>query len=178
MQDVFVERIVKKKLSVSIILLKILIITASILLAIVLLFVGLFLFTQFVSFAMLLACAAVYGGYMLATSFNLEYETCFTNGQLDVDKIINRRRRKRLISIRCKDVETLGKYKAVDHQNKQYKTRIIACDSEESEDVWYLTLSHNTLGHTLLVFNADERLLEGIKSYIPRQLAFQVFGRF
>ncbi len=177
LQDVFVENIVKKKNTVGIKLLQVLIILAGGILAAVLLFVGLFLFTQFVSFALLLACGAVYGAYMLSTSFNLEFETCFTNGALDVDKIINRRRRKRLISLKCKDIETLGKYKKIDHENRQYKTRIIACDSEEGDDVWYMTLRHSTLGHTLVVINMTERMLDGFKNYIPRQLAFEVFNK-
>ena len=55
--------------------------------------------------------------------------------------------------------------------------RIIACDSEDSEDVWYLTVRHSTLGHTLVVINVTDRMLEGFKAYIPRQLAFEIFNR-
>ena len=177
LQDIFVENIVKKKNTVGIKLLQVLIIFASIVLALILVAVGLVLFSQFAGFALLLACGAVYGAFILSTSFNLEYETCFTNGALDVDKIINRRRRKRLISLKCKDIETMGRYKKVDHVNKQYKTRIIACDDEEGEDVWYLTVRHSTLGFTLVVFNMTDRMLEGFKNYIPRQLAFEVFNK-
>ena len=132
LQDIFVENIVKKKKSISLKLLQVLIILTSIVLALVLLTVGLLFLSGLAGVALLLACGVVYGAYILATSFNLEYETCFTNGALDVDKIINRRRRKRLISLKCKDIETMGRYKKVDHENKQYKTRIIACDSVEA----------------------------------------------
>jgi len=177
LQDVFVERIVKKKTGVGTVFLKIGIILLSIVLAAVLILAGMLFIPQFISFALLLGCGLIYLAYILATSFNVEFETCFTNGSFDVDKIINRRKRKRLISLRCKDVESIGRYKSVDHANKQYKTRIIACSSEDAEDVWYLTLRHNTLGHTLVVFNADERLLNGLKDFIPRQLAFQVFNK-
>ena len=177
LQDIFVENIVKKKKSISLKLLQVLIILTSIVLALVLLTVGLLFLSGLAGVALLLACGVVYGAYILATSFNLEYETCFTNGALDVDTIINRRRRKRLISLKCKDIETMGRYKKVDHENKQYKTRIIACDSEDSEDVWYLTVRHSTLGHTLVVINVTDRMLEGFKAYIPRQLAFEIFNR-
>ena len=51
-----------------------------------------------------------WGGYMLLGMRNIEYEYSFTNGDVTVDKIVNRRSRKRMVSFDCKDVEEMGPY--------------------------------------------------------------------
>ena len=43
-----------------------------------------------------------YVAYRINTSFDVEYEYILTNGELDIDKITNKRRRKRLMTIHCK----------------------------------------------------------------------------
>ena len=48
----------------------------------------------------------------------------------------------------------------------------------DDEDVWYMTFRHYSLGHVLVVINANDRMLDGIKQFIPRQLALKVFGSF
>ena len=45
-----------------------------------------------------LAVAVGYGIYYFASQLNLEYEYIFTNGDFDVDKIISKRSRKRVLS--------------------------------------------------------------------------------
>ena len=62
---------------------------------------------------------------------NLEFEYAATNGDLTVDKIIHRRKRKRVINLDSKDIETMGKYKAADHAQKRYDKRINAARDEK-----------------------------------------------
>ena len=119
---------------------------------------------------MLLIAGAFYGAYYLGTSRNKEFEYIVTNGEMDVDCIMARRKRKRLITVKCKDFEAIGPYDPAKHQNANYKTRIIACDSETSKNVWYCVVNHKTMGRTLVVFNATSRILESFRIFIPRLL--------
>ena len=48
---------------------------------------------------LLLAVGAGYGTYFLVTTSYVEYEYAFTNGELDVDKIIAKKKRSSLVSI-------------------------------------------------------------------------------
>lgn len=43
---------------------------------------------------------SLYGGYILITNMSVEYEYIVTNGEMDIDKIIAKRRRKRLITVK------------------------------------------------------------------------------
>lgn len=175
MGDIFIENLVKKRSTTLETVLKILIIFAGCLIALPLFYLA---FIGFFSGVMaLLAIGAIYGAYRLMSMYNIEFETCFTNGTFDVDKIINRRNRKRLISVNCKDVTAVGKYKAADHAGKSYKVKVIACDSELSEDVWYITVNHSVLGNCLVVFNMTDKLTESFRTFLPRHIAFEAFEK-
>ncbi len=174
MADTYIEYLVKKRSTSKDILLKILIVLAAAGIAILLFLLSPIL-GMFSMFGYLIAFGAIYGAYRLISMMNLEYEYLLTNGDMDIDKIMNRNSRKRLLSVKCSSFEALGPYRAAEHQNKQYQTRIMACSSPSDPDVWYASFKHSKHGHTLLVFNTSERLLEAIRPFISKQLAFQVF---
>ncbi len=168
MSDVYVEYLVVKKSTAKDLLIKIgLYIAAFLIAAVSLVFLmpigagGL---------SLLLACGAFYGAYYVGSSRNQEYEYIVTNGEMDVDCIMARRKRKRLITVKVKDFEAIGVYKPEEHRNKTYQTRIMACDSEDSKNVWYVVVHHKTMGSTLVVFNATARTLEAFRTFMPRLL--------
>ena len=102
--DIFCEYIVKVKRSP----LEILISVLGVFLAAILIFLSLgLLSTAFSSFVLLIDAAIVYGVYILVTHFDVEYEYIFTNGDLDIDKIIAKRKRKRMFSLSVKEFELL-----------------------------------------------------------------------
>lgn len=49
---------------------------------------------------LILACAIIYGTYYLLSGMNIEYEYIFTNGEIDIDKIIAKRKRVHLVTIK------------------------------------------------------------------------------
>lgn len=174
MQDVFIEYLVKKRTTPVTILLKIGIAVAAVLVALlVLTFSG---FLGSLSFlGVVIAVGTVYGAYYLITSQNIEYEYSVTNGEMDVDIIVAQRRRKRLLTVNCKEVEAFGRYKEEDHTQKNYQTKIFACDSPVGEDVWYCSSRQKEKGLTILVFNANEKMLNAIKPYLPRPIMHEAF---
>ena len=175
--DVFVEQIVKKRNTTK----DIAVIVGIILAALILCFVFAIILPALVpilgTLSLFLVAGTIFGAYWLISSMNLEFEYAATNGDLTVDKIIHRRKRKRVINLDSKDIETMGKYKAADHAQKRYDKRINAARDENAEDCWYLTMRHNQFGNILLTFSPDERTLSALKPFIKRQLAVEVFGR-
>ncbi len=166
--DVFIEHLVKKRPTGADTAKKI-----GLVLAVVVILAACILFMppQFLTLSFLILCGACYGAYWLISGMNIEYEYILTNGEIDVDKIIAQRKRKRLITVNVKTFEAFGPYKAAEHANRSYDNRVLACESEDSEGVYYAAFQHSTLGHCLLVFNPDDRVLNGIKSYLPRMVA-------
>ena len=175
--DVFVEQIVKKRNTTK----DIAVIVGIILAALILCFVFAIILPALVpilgTLSLFLVAGTIFGAYWLISSMNLEFEYAATNGDLTVDKIIHRRKRKSVINLDSKDIETMGKYKAADHAQKRYDKRINAARDENAEDCWYLTMRHNQFGNILLTFSPDERTLSALKPFIKRQLAAEGFGR-
>lgn len=175
--DVFVEQIVKKRSTTK----DIAVIAGIILAALILCFAFAIILPMFVpalgAISLFLVAGTIFGAYWLITSMDLEFEYASTNGDLTIDKIIHRRKRKRIINLDSKDIESMGKYQAADHAQKSYDKRINTARDESAEDCWYITMRHNKFGHILLTFSPDERTLNSLKPFIKRQLAVEVFGR-
>ena len=101
-------------------------------------------------------------------SLFLEYECIFTNGDLDVDKIINQRKRERLCTVKCEDVELFKLYRPEEHVGKEYQTKIIAVADEKSNDNYCVVATIKGKGRSLVVFTPDEKIIDSIKKFIPR----------
>jgi hypothetical protein len=117
----------------------------------------------------LLAFGCLYGGYLLFTNMNVEYEYIVTNGEMDVDKIIARRRRKRLLTVNARSFEKFGPFKESDHAGESYSNRVYACTSPNDPGCYYAVLTHQTMGRILLVFSPNDHVLENLKIYVPKQ---------
>jgi hypothetical protein len=102
MMDIFVEQIVKKRLGPK----DYAIITATVFVGLVLIFLSLLI--PAITFLVLIGVCI--GAYYLITSRSLEFEYSVTNGDVTIDKIINRRKRKHVISVDAHEIEEIGKF--------------------------------------------------------------------
>lgn len=125
--------------------------------------------TQFAMFGILFAGLALYGGYYLVTNLDVEYEYIFTNGELDVDKIIAQRKRKRLCSVRIGAAVEFGQVE--DGSNTDgAETYVRASADDEDQTDYFIRLNHKSLGDTVLIFTPNEEMLGLIKPYVPRNI--------
>ena len=168
--DVFIEQIIQKHKE-----LKHLLLTALVIVAIPVLTVVAFIFLQ--SFALFVFAGSIYGAYLVISGFSTEFEYSVTNNDLTVDKIIARRKRKRVISLDIKEIEAFGEYVPETQKSRTYQTRLYCGSHPMAPGQWYLEIRHKKLGHTLLVFEPEERVLEAIKPYLPRLVANDAFRR-
>lgn len=163
--DIFIEQIVAKNPTLKDTLLKVGIgLLAAILSVVFLLLSGMFGLSMF---GMLLAAGCIYGAFYLITGFNVEYEYIVTNGEIDIDKILAKRRRKRLITAKVSAFEKFGAMAEVPASFEG--TTIFASSGNTSED-YYAEFNHSKHGHVRLVFSPDERVLEAIKPFLPRTI--------
>jgi hypothetical protein len=168
--DVFIERLVKKKKDTNDILLTIAVWVGGILLAFILLtlsgklrFIGPFLIFIYAGIA--------YGGYILISGINLEYEYSVTNGDLDIDKIMARRRRKRIFSANIKEFDIIAKVKSekFTDEYRNIANKIKAVSSMDSADLYFACVQYKG-NKTVLYFEPDEKMLNAFKTSIPRKL--------
>jgi len=164
--DTFIEKIVERKKDI----IDYLIIFGSVLgalIAVVIVFFIPFLST----IGLLVVVGIVYGVYRLITSRNIEFEYIVTNGDLDIDKIIAQRKRKRIFSANCKEFDIVAKVKSshYDHNIQSIKNRIHAMSSMDSDNVYFVTLNYKG-NKTVVFFEPDERMLNNFKMFIPRKI--------
>lgn len=114
---------------------------------------------------LILAMAAGYATYFFGTSTYVEYEYTFTNGELDIDKIIAKRKRVELISANVKNFTDFGKY-SEDMPDSEELTTVISSDNIASHE-YYADFECEKYGKTRLIFAPNEKLLEYIKNYLP-----------
>src|SRR5690554_5559375 len=100
--DVFLEKIVERKKTS-----KDTLISIGIVLAIPVAFIVVvnipFIGQLLRGFELIILVGLVYGAYHLIRSRNIEYEYIVTNGELDIDMIMARKKRKRIFSASSKD---------------------------------------------------------------------------
>ena len=73
----------------------------------------------------------------------------------------------------------MGKYRAVDHQSKHYDKKFFTSAKADGSDegAWYIAVrSPKYGGFCRVVFCPEDRVLDSIRPFLPRQLAFELFG--
>lgn len=113
----------------------------------------------------LLAVGAGYLTFNNIQSSYVEYEYTFTNGELDIDKIIAKKKRKSLISVEVSKFTAFGRY-SEDLDEPENMTVVISSDDIASHE-YYADFQHEDYGLTRLVFAPDERMTGNIKKFLP-----------
>lgn len=166
--DTFMEKLVTKRKTIVDHL-----VTAGIILAVILLIILSMSIQvlQDLGIGLIIVAGIVYLGYRLISSRNVEYEYVVTNGDLDIDKIISKRKRKRIFSASCKEFDIVAPVKSdsFDRSVQEIKKRIDASGDIDSPDAWFVTLNYKG-ERTIVIFEPDERMLKNFRIYIPRKI--------
>lgn len=123
---------------------------------------------------LLLIAGVLYGAFKLSTLLNVEYEYIITNGTMDVDKIINKSSRKRMLSFELSTVSRLEKYNPAALNNINAKSVVFACDDNDP-NAYFLVAEKEGKGASYLVFSPDDRIKEAAAKFIPKFIANSAF---
>ena len=162
--DIFVEQLVKKKKTMG----QILAIASTILLAIFLLALSILFLRGLGPIAAIVIVAVFYGAWYLLTAQNIEYEYCVTNGDIDIDRIVAQRKRERIVSVSGCKIESAGKYVPEKWDRRSVDRVVIAAPSDREDNLYYFTYRSKKRGHTLVVFQPDERVRESFSEGLPK----------
>ena len=164
--DNFAEYMVKKRpdsqdnaKKAGIILLAVLLCAASVFLV----------FVTHIPFILVITCAIIYGAYYLISGTSVEYEYAVTNGEMDVDKIIARRKRVHLITV------DVGKFdgEMTDDIPDDTERTVVLCADNTGEGEYYADLETEEYGATRIIFTPNDAVQDAIAAALPRQLRFQ-----
>ena len=126
------------------------------------------------TFSLLLAAGALFGAYKLCTRFNLEYEYIVTNGTMDIDKIINKSSRKRILSFELATVSRIEKFNPAQLSGVNAKELFITCNQDDPGAYLMVSASEGK-GTSYLVFAPDERVRSAIVKFVPKFISNSAF---
>ena len=164
--DVFCEYIVKCKKTT-----KDYFIMAGVYLAAFILSVLLLLFSNYTYGLWLVLIAGVwYGAYFVVKTRYIEYEYALNNNELDIDKIMGKTRRKRMITVDFKQIEICA---AINDEmyKSEYNTKSVAKTynySGESEYEKYFVDFVTQEGKVRVLFNPTDKMKENMSIINPR----------
>ncbi len=123
------------------------------------------------NFLLPIGAAIIWVMVILIRRYNIEYEYIFTNGELDVDKIMNRSKRKRAFSI---DVRKFNVFVKADHADApreiSQSAKVLDFSSGTvNENTYYAVFEHEGK-KTQMIIEPNETLFDSIKMYIPRKI--------
>jgi len=167
--DSFLEYLMVKKLSGKDLALRACIIFFAVLLSLIV-----FVVFLAVSFLRSFSCFAVlcigYLAYILVTRQSIEYEYIFTNGDLDIDIIRGRKFRKRLTSIKCKNIRIMEKTEEILAKTPTGEKTINAVYNPKMGEIYKIEAAKGEGKDVLIFFQPPEKLIAEMKKYNPRNI--------
>ena len=108
----------------------------------------------------------LFGAYKLYSMLSIEYEYIITNSTMDIDKIIAKSSRKRILSFELSEVERIEKYRAELPQDI-LKDCFFACNTGD-ENAYVLIIHPDGKAKQSLVIAPDDRMKEAMKKFLPK----------
>lgn len=119
------------------------------------------------SFGLLLAAAVIYGAYYLFQRLNREYEYIYTGGEVDIDVIYGKAKRQRLITLKPRQIEFMGKSGQYfeKYRNQSGIQKVLDFSDGQKEGQYMVIVNSNQL-KKLVLFSPSDRLVEQMKPYL------------
>ncbi len=167
--DSFVEQIVVKKKTLK----QVLVVAVICVIAVFLIAASILLVRIMGLLSAIVITAVFYGAWYLLTAQNIEYEYCITNDTIDIDCIIAQRKRKRMVSVNGKKIESAGKYVPAQWENRKMDRTVVAAPSQNEDNLYYFTYHSKKNGNTLVVFQPDDRVKDSFYQGLPRLIQLE-----
>ncbi len=168
--DAYIEQIVKNKKTAKDLLIKILMVMsifAVFLLGVVL---GVIINGYFIFIGTALAAFETYFCWYVITGLDREYEYEVTNNNLQIDKIMAKRRRKKILSIDINKIEGFDKL-SENRLNADRCDKVLQLGTYDDDPAQYrFIVQTNKYGKVMVVFAPNQKTLNAIKLYLKPEV--------
>ncbi len=164
--DVFVEQLIRRERPGGEFLFK----CGAVLLGLILITVAFILAGTFFPFFFALIVILEFFAFVYTVK---EFEYSFMNGDVDVDLIQGKRRRRTVCSFSCREVTLMAPLDG--HEGElggSFTSRLDAAISKKAPDRWFLILEREDGGRELLILSPNERLLAAFKGALGRKMEY------
>lgn len=114
-----------------------------------------------------------YLAYFLSSKLFIEYEYIITNGSFDIDKIIAKKKRKRIASFELSDVESITRYNRNARINSESGLVFDVCNVDD--EAYEMRVSSKKGGSLKVIFAPNERMKGAVVKFIPKYIANSAF---
>lgn len=160
MNEVFIEHLIKRKTPASNIAAK-----AALIFVTVLIFAA----TIIIPFAMVLGIIMIVADSYIFKMFDLEYEYTYIKGELSIDKIMGKERRKNARSFDLTQLEIVAP--ADSYLLDSYKnSKVFDYSSLEPDHKPYALVVHGSGGYEKLLFEPNQEMLIAMRDSYPRKV--------
>ena len=165
MSESYVELLVKKKKTPKDSILKGLMIAGIVILVLIGLVIPLVLIA---------AIALGVLAYFKMPGLDLEFEYLYVNGELDIDKIMSKVKRKRVGSFDISKAEMVAPVKSheLDYYRQSKDMKVVDCSSGEDHANVYGMVIKDEKGMKLVLFEPNQEILDDMRSIAPRKVKF------
>lgn len=159
MNEYYIEQLVKRKTGAADLLVKIVMIALT-----VLSFALIFVFALGIFIPVILIVA----DYFIFRSMDVEYEYLYMNGDLDIDKILGKSKRKKVYQLSMDKVELVAPTGANElYAFRDLKTKKFSSNSGQKT---YEMIVSRGGQRERIVFEPNEKILQGMKMQAPRKV--------
>ena len=165
MSESYVELLVKKKKTPKDSILKGLMIAGIVILVLIGLVIPLVLIA---------AIALGVLAYFKMPGLDLEFEDLYVNGELDIDKIMSKVKRKRVGSFDISKAEMVAPVKSheLDYYRQSKDLKVVDCSSGEDHANVYGMVIKDEKGMKLVLFEPNQEILDDMRRIAPRKVKF------
>lgn len=104
-----------------------------------------------------------------------EFEYSFMNGDVDIDQIQGKRRRRTVSSFSCREAVSMAPCEGHEGDLSGHFTgRLDASISPKAPDRWFIILEREDGSRELLILSPNERLLAAFKGALGRKMEYQL----
>ncbi|MEE0421224.1 MAG: DUF6106 family protein [Lachnospiraceae bacterium] len=164
MSDLYTELLVPRRATAGDQVLKAVLIAVTVLSGIVGLFITPIGFLFLIGFAVL--------DYFKLPALNLEFEYLYVNGELDVDKIMSKQKRKRAGSYEIEKAELIALWKShdMDYYRQGNKGKVVDYTSRTDESKVYAMVYNGDKGMEIILLELNDVMLKDIRRIAPRKV--------
>lgn len=126
-----------------------------------------------VAFFVLLFC--IYGAWFFISSLTVDYEYAFLSSVLNINKVIAKRRRRKVVKVDVKRVDDIFRYTDKEMSRYRYRKVYHAAPREFSDENLVFTYLDSAGKRYAIVFMPDDSMLNGMKPYFNNELRKKLF---
>ena len=122
------------------------------------------------SFGVFFAAAVLFVAYKFAQTTDIEFEYCAINGDIDVDKIFAKKRRKKFVSVTADRIEKILPAESEELKNRTDIKKTYFAARSKDDETNYAVIFKDKNGMSKLIIVDDEKLMLQLLVAMPRKV--------